>query len=92
MNEIEITRTWTATIEVYEPGIRRMTTLQVANSRSDLLRDQTQDAVREAARLGLLVFPNEVHVILWKTTKARGTEKDRTFHVFRDRRGVVRYQ
>lgn len=90
MGSIEITRTWTATIEVREGRV--LTVLDATRSEYDLLRDQTDVAVREAASLGLLVWPNETHVVLWKTTKARGTEKDRTFHVFQDRRGVVRYE
>lgn len=85
-------RTWSASIEVYDPLVRRLTTVIATPSEYDLLRDQTQDAIRETVRLGLLVWPHEVHVILYKTTKARGTERYRTFYVFRDRQGVVRYQ
>jgi hypothetical protein len=90
MSAIEITRTWTATIEVSEPGVGK-TTYAATTSEYDLLRDQTQVAVREAARL-LRSWNTDVTVVLWKQTKARGIQRDRIFHVFQDRRGEIRYQ
>jgi hypothetical protein len=85
----ERTRTWTATITVGRE------TIPATTSRWDLLRDQTEEAVREAALFlpeDVRAYPaEEVSVTLYKTTKARGTERDRTFRLFRDRRGTVRY-
>ncbi len=88
MSDYEQTRTWTATVEVYVPRTRETITIQAMTSRWDLLRDQTQAAVRDAA---ILLEEGEVRVILHKTTKARGTERDRAFSVYRDKHGVVRY-
>jgi siroheme synthase len=82
-------RTWTAKVEV-----RRGNTVALVDAKPseyDLLHDQTVAAVREAEVM-LTDDAVCVHVVLYKTTKARGTEKDRTYHVFRDRRGQVRYQ
>lgn len=86
MSKVEITRTWTATIEVRVQG--RMTVLDATTSRWDLLRDQTVEAVREAS---CFLPDHDVTVVLWKTTRARGTERDRSFRPFLDRRGVLRY-
>jgi hypothetical protein len=88
MNEIEITRTWTAQIRVYTYG-HGVTVHNSSNSEYDLLRDQTVIAVHEASRF--LSDGTEVSVDLYKTTKARGTEKDRTVLVVRGRKGEVRY-
>jgi hypothetical protein len=82
-------RTWTAKIEVRRGNLVAL--LDAQPSEWDLMRDQTSAAVREASVM-LTDDAVQVHVILHKTTKARGTEKDRTFYVFRDRRGQVRYQ
>lgn len=80
-------RTWTASIQVWDG--RRTTTFAASDSEHDLLKDQTDVAVREA---GVLVDDaSEVHVTVWKQTKARGLEEDRTFYVFRDARGGLRY-
>jgi hypothetical protein len=87
MSGYEQTRTWTATIQVRTPR-SGMVVLDATVSRWDLLRDQTDVAVREAA---VLLEEGEVSVVLHKTTKARGTERDRLFTVYRDKRGVVRY-
>lgn len=83
----ERTRTWTATIEVRENRV--LTVLDASRSEWDLLRDQTHSAVQEAALLGVDLF--DVTVVLWKTTQARGTERDRSFRPFLDRRGVLRF-
>lgn len=80
MSEI---RTWDATIEVDRESI------PASLSEYDLLEDQSKAAVREAALF--VGEAREVHVQIWKTTKARGREKDRTFYVFRDARGEIRY-
>lgn len=81
-------RTWSATIEVRES--RSIHEIAASTSEYDLVRDQSEVAAGEAALF--LTDTNEVHVTVFKTTKARGTERDRSFHVFRDRRGQVRYQ
>lgn len=82
-------RTWTAAVEVRESlGGRVIVEIPAATSEYDLLRDQTQAAVRESL---VLLEEGEVSVVLYKTTQARGTERDRSFTVSRDRRGVVRY-
>lgn len=86
MSDYEQTRTWTATIQVRTRS--GMVVLDATTSRWDLLRDQTDVAVREAA---VLLEEGEVSVVLHKTTKARGTERDRLFTVYRDKRGAVRY-
>lgn len=80
-----MTRTWTAKIQIGREII------DATLSGSDLLADQTMSAVREAA-----LFVDEsteaVHVELWKSTKAHGVVRDRVFFVYRDRKGVVRFQ
>jgi len=92
MGSIEITRTWTATIEVQDRRTGRVTVLDASRSEWDLLRDQIAVGVREAWLLGVVNSRDEfVRVVLWKTTKARGTERDRSFVPFLDRRGVLRY-
>lgn len=85
----EYPRTWSAKVEVRRAGTTYI--LDAKPSEYDLLRDQANAAVREASVM-LTDDAVCVHVVLYKTTKARGTEKDRTYHVFRDRRGQVRYQ
>ena len=82
-------RTWTAVIEVRDN--LRMTRIAATNSEADLLHDQTEAAVREASCL-LDEKHISIHVILVKTTKAHGVRHDRSFQVYRDNRGIVRYQ
>jgi hypothetical protein len=81
-------RTWTAQIEVDYPGAALV--VESIESEYDLLRDQINAAVGEAVRY--LSDTSWVRVVLYKTTKQGGTRKDRSFSVFRDRRGQVRYQ
>lgn len=81
-------RTWTASIDIYT-GSRR-TTFAAADSEYDLLRDQINVAVREAALF--VDEASQINVTIWKNTQARGLEQDRHFTVCRDKRGVVRYQ
>lgn len=80
-------RTWTAGIVVRDKG--QVRSIEATPSRYDLLRDQTISAVDEA--IPFLSDTADVHVVLFKTTKARGTEEDRSFYVRRDRDGLVRY-
>lgn len=80
-------RRWTAVIRVRDG--RDVVDIPATDSEYDLLRDQTVTAVREAAPL--VTDLSHVEVILFKTTDARGTERDRSFSVFRDRRGELRY-
>jgi hypothetical protein len=80
-------RTWTATIDIEQFG--GIATLDASVSEYDLLRDQTNVAVREAAMF--LDDDSTIRVNIFKRTHARGIEHDRSFSVFRDRRGVVRY-
>lgn len=82
-------RTWTAIIRV--ETFRGATEMAAEDSKADLLRDQTQAAVREAAVLLDDTTPQTVRVVLVKRTQARGAERDRSFTVYRDRRGVLRY-
>lgn len=82
-------RTWTAEIKVYDPRTRTYTRMAATDSEWDLLRDQTGAAVREALPL---VDECEVSVVMFKTTKAHGTRQDRVYNVWRDARGMVRYQ
>lgn len=90
-------RTWTADIVVYDRKARTTTTINATDSEYDLLRDQTNVAVNEAALLGVVpCYANhtddyDVTVVLWKRTKARGLERDRSFKPFIDRRGVLRF-
>jgi hypothetical protein len=81
-------RTWTAKIEVRTS--RGVLALDAADSPLDLLRDQTNVAVREAEQYVSDV--STVEVVIYKFTIARGRRRDRSFSVFRDRRGQVRYQ
>ena len=83
-----MTRTWSAEI-ILRLGPAQAT-LIATPSEYDLLSDQTKSAVREAACL--TNDATEVHVVIYKTTKARGAERNRSYTVFRDRRGQVRYQ
>lgn len=86
-----MTRTWTADIVVYDRKARVTTTINATDSERDLLRDQTNVAVRESALLGVLSDDYDVDVILYKHTQVRGTERDRSFRPFIDRRGMLRY-
>lgn len=87
---IFMNRTWTASIQI---ETRRGTvTMPATDSDADLLRDQIQTAVREAA-----VFVDDeearaVSITIWKFTQARGLEADRQFMVGRDKRGRIYYQ
>lgn len=81
-------RTWTAKIEVRERGAS--TTIDASLSDADLLRDQVETAVRESCLLGV-IGTAEVEVVVYKTTRARGTERDRSYRPFLDGRGVLRY-
>lgn len=84
---MSVERTWSAKIEVRQLG--HVVTIDATPSQYDLKRDQSLEAVREAKAF---IHPlREVAVIVYKTTKARGTERDRSFQVFRDKRGEVRY-
>lgn len=84
-----MTRTWTATIEAYDPRTRRTTARQAQPSTADLLREQAQSAVREA--VPLVDAGYEVAVHMSKRTQARGVEVDRTYTVVRDKHGRIRY-
>lgn len=86
-----MTRTWTATIQVYDRRASTMTEIAADDSEWDLLRDQASQAVREAALLGVLSDGYDVEVVLWKRTQARGLERDRSYRPYLDRRGVLRY-
>ena len=84
-------RTWTADIEVYDRKTRLRNTVAATDSWLDLLKDQTETAVEEAWLLGVVNDDYEVVVRLWKHTKARGLEVDRTYRPFLDQRGRLRY-
>lgn len=81
MTEITYPRRWSATIVVN--GV----TLPATDSEYDLQEDQRKSAIREAAMF--LDEADRVDAVIYKTTKARGTEPDHRFTVYRgwDRRG-----
>jgi hypothetical protein len=88
MNERQ--RTWSASIEVRTAY--QVVAFDATPSEYDLLRDQTDAAVREAASLVDVDGARDVTVVLWKRTAARGLERDRSFAVYRDKHGDLRYQ
>lgn len=81
-------RTWSASIDIYT-GSRR-TSFAATDSDADLLKDQINVAVNEAALF--VDEASQINVTIWKHTQARGLEQDRHFTVCRDKRGVIRYQ
>lgn len=77
-------RTWTATINLGDGE-----EIPVTEYTWDVLRETTKAAAIEAG--SLLAPGEEARITLYKTTKARGTEKDRTFNVYRDEAGKLRW-
>jgi len=76
-------RTWTASI-VSSAG-----TIEAEASACDLLRDQALAALEEAWLLGVALEAG-TEIVLYKRTRARGLERDRSFRPFLDRRGRLR--
>lgn len=83
---MQTNRTWTATITI------KGQTYVAPQSEYDLLRDQTLKAVLATVEPMRRAFATDATVKLYKTTKARGTQLDRTVSVYTDRQGTVRYQ
>lgn len=81
MSAYSVSRTWTATLEDGTP---------LPWSEYDLLKDQTDTAVREVIARGLLSGDESVSVVLFKNTKAHGLRRDRSVRVETDKRGAVR--
>lgn len=69
-------RRWTATIEI--DGV----VLDATLSSSDLKQDQTRQAIADVAALG----EDKASIEVYKTTKANGTVRDRSWAVYRDPR------
>ncbi len=65
------TRTWDAVIEI--EGVE----IEASPASHDVLRETVASAAREAMLLG-----PEAHIVVFKTTKARGRERDRSFHAW----------
>lgn len=70
------TRTWTATITVGRGSIEE--TVDATPSRWDTLRETAKAALAEAAEYVAAGHGSTAMVTLYKTTKARGTEEDRS--------------
>lgn len=56
------------------------------------MKEQTSAAVSEAAQWLRALGGDEARVVLFKETKARGRERDRSFIVYADDRGRYRSQ
>jgi hypothetical protein len=76
-------KTWTARIEIAGE------TLDATPSRWDTLKETTRAALLETAEYVQAGFADHARVVLYKTTKARGTERDRSYLVGADRDGAV---
>jgi hypothetical protein len=84
---VERERTWIATVSV--AGQERPAPLSVG----DTLRSQTALAVAEARALIEQELGSDAAVVLYKTTKARGTERHSSVYVYRDDRdGSIKTQ
>lgn len=67
-------RTWTATVTIGSE------TVPAEDSEFDLLKSQTDSAAREAM---IMSDGEDATVTLYKETKARGREADRSYQVYR---------
>lgn len=84
-------RTWTTTLSFpdgselpLEPPSRNLNDYE-----GDLLASAAKSAVRQAAELLGDEDPYGYAVMIYKTTKARGTEFDRSYGLDRDRHGRI---
>lgn len=81
-------RRWAATIQVSSTTARAM---QAAQSDADLQADQLKAAVAQAGEMITSGTCTQAFVQLFKTT-AKGTAGQRTYTVYADASGKVRYQ
>lgn len=80
MSSVAVRRTWTAVLvarSYSQPGLTERIDAD-PQPLSDTLREQHRAAVAEARELVLNGLADEVQIELYKTTKARGTEFDRS--------------
>lgn len=89
MTGYHMTRTWSAVLRFDQRRTWAARAPQaVAESEYDLLADQTQAGLK-AAQPHLQSGVEVVFLDIYKTTKARGQERDRTFTCYLNGRGRV---
>lgn len=83
MSAPTITRRWTAVIRDRDTGVE----VDATPSHNDLKVDQRKQAMRDARDLGI----EAGDVILYKTTKAHGTVRDRAYWFHTNDQGEMFY-
>jgi len=78
---METDRRWSARIEFLTETGRRIEVVDATASDYDLQRDQLRSALREAMEYIAAGLAVDAHVELFKTTKAHGTRRDRTWYL-----------